>query len=181
MCVPGCARSGPARDVAARIFHGRGGGRGFAATAVTPAQAQRSFTSVIDLTHTLSPEFPTFFGMPGIAVEKRYTLKKDGANVNWWHVVEHAGTHVDAPIHYSDAGAAAETIPAEQLVVPLAVVDVSAKAARNADYAMTRAGPRRLGGASTAACPTAAASRCIRAGRSTSATRRNSPARMRPA
>jgi kynurenine formamidase len=25
--------------------------------------AQRSFTSVIDLTHTLTPEFPTFFGI----------------------------------------------------------------------------------------------------------------------
>jgi kynurenine formamidase len=110
---------------------------GFAAIAVKPALAQRSFTSVIDLTHTLTPEFPTFFGIPGIAVERRYTLKKDGANVNWWHVLEHAGTHVDAPFHYSDTGAAAETIPVDQLVVPLAVVDVSAKAARNADYAMT--------------------------------------------
>jgi kynurenine formamidase len=110
---------------------------GFAAAAVTPAQAQRSFTAVIDLTHTLSPEFPTFFGIPGITIERRYTLKKDGANVNWWHVLEHAGTHVDAPFHYSDTGAAAEMIPAAQLVVPLAVVDVSAKAARNADYAMS--------------------------------------------
>ena len=61
-----------------------------------------------------------------------------GANVNWWHVLEHAGTHLDAPFHFSDTGATLDMIPAEQLVVPLAVVDVSAKAARNADYAMTR-------------------------------------------
>jgi len=111
---------------------------GFAALAATPARAQRSFTSVIDLTHTLSPGFPTFFGTPGIAIEKRFTFKKDGANVNWWHVLEHAGTHLDAPFHYSDAGAAVDMIPAAQLVVPLAVIDVSAKAARNADYAMSR-------------------------------------------
>jgi kynurenine formamidase len=110
---------------------------GFSVTAAIPARAQRTFTSVIDLTHTLSPEFPTFFGVPGIAIERRYTFRKDGANVNWWHLVEHAGTHVDAPFHYSDAGASAETIPPEQLVVPLAVIDVAAKAARNADYAMT--------------------------------------------
>ena len=45
MCVPGCRRGGPARIVAARIFQGRGAATaGFAATAVTPARAQRSFT-----------------------------------------------------------------------------------------------------------------------------------------
>jgi kynurenine formamidase len=136
MCVPGC-REAVTRAMSRRGFFAGAAAAGFAATAVTPALAQRSFTSVIDLTHTLSPEFPTFFGVPGIAIERRYTLKKDGANVNWWHVLEHAGTHVDAPFHYSDTGAAAEMIPAEQLVVPLAVVDVAAQAARNADYAMT--------------------------------------------
>jgi kynurenine formamidase len=142
MCVPGC-RAAVTRAMSRRGFFGGAAAAGlaasagFAASAATPALAQRSFTSVIDLTHTLSPEFPTFFGIPGIAIERRYTLKKDGANVNWWHVLEHAGTHVDAPFHYSDAGAAAEMIPAGQLVVPLAVVDVAAKAARNADYAMT--------------------------------------------
>jgi kynurenine formamidase len=120
------------------FFKGATVAAGFAVIAAPPARAQRNFTSVIDLTHTLSASFPTFFGTPGITIEKRFTLKKDGANVNWWHVLEHAGTHLDAPFHYSDTGAPIDTIPAEQLVVPLAVVDVSAKAARNADYAMSR-------------------------------------------
>jgi kynurenine formamidase len=115
----------------------KGAAAGFAATAVTPAQAQRAFTAVVDLTHVLSPEFPTFFGVPGVIVEKRFTLRRDGANLNWWHVTEHAGTHVDTPLHYSDTGAAADAIPAEQLVAPLAVVDVAAKAAHDADYALT--------------------------------------------
>jgi len=92
---------------------------------------------VIDLTHTLSPEFPTFLGTPGIAIEQRYKIRKYGANVYWWHVLEHAGTHVDAPLHYSEQGLSAERIPAEQLVVPLAVVDVAAKATQNPDYALT--------------------------------------------
>ena len=136
MCVPGC-REAVQRAVSRRGFF-KGAAAGFAAIAVTPAQAQRSFSRVVDLTHTLSPEFPTFFGVPGIVMEKRYTLKKDGANVNWWHLAEHAGTHIDAPFHYSESGATVDMIPADQLVVPLAVVDVSAKAARNADYAMSR-------------------------------------------
>lgn len=136
MCVSGC-REAVHRALTRREFVAATAVAGFAAMGTMPVHARRSFTSVVDLTHTLSPEFPTFFGVPGIAIEKKYTLKKDGANVNWWHVVEHAGTHVDAPFHYSETGAAVEKIGAEQLVVPLAVVDVSAKAAHNADYAMT--------------------------------------------
>jgi kynurenine formamidase len=139
MCVPGC------EEAVHRALSRRGFFRGaavttaaFAATAVTPALAQRSFKSVVDLTHTLSPEFPTFFGVPGIEFDKKFDFKKDGFNLNWWKVVEHCGTHMDAPIHFSENGATAERIPAEQLVAPLAVVDVSAKAAGNADYAMTK-------------------------------------------
>jgi kynurenine formamidase len=109
-----------------------------AATFATHAQASRNFTTVVDLTHTLTPAFPTFFGIAGITLDRRYTLKKDGANVGWWHVLEHAGTHVDAPFHYSDAGATADKIAPEQLVVPLAVVDVADKATRNADYQLSR-------------------------------------------
>jgi kynurenine formamidase len=140
MCVPGC------EEAVHRALSRRGFFKGaaaataasFTATAVTPAQAQRSFRSVIDLTHTMSPEFPTFFGVPGIEYDKKFDFRKDGFNLNWWKIVEHAGTHMDAPIHFSESGATAEKITADQLVVPLAVIDVSAKAAQNADYAMTR-------------------------------------------
>jgi len=135
MCIPGC-REAIDRAISRRGFFG---GATAAAFAATPAQAQRSFTKVIDLTHTLSPAFPTFFGVPGIEIERRYTLRKDGANVNWWHVLEHAGTHIDAPIHYAENGAAVEAIATDQLVLPLAVVDIAAKAARNPDYALSKA------------------------------------------
>ena len=49
-----------------------------------------------------------------------------------------SGTHLDAPIHFSESGITAEKIAADTLVVPLAVIDVAAKAARNPDYEMTR-------------------------------------------
>src|SRR4051795_5384499 len=133
MCMPGC------REAVSCAMSRRGFFGGAAATvfAATPAQAQRSFTKVVDLTHTLSPAFPTFFGVPGIEIERRYTLRRDGANVNWWRVLEHAGTHVDAPLHYAEDGLAIDAIPADQLVLPVVVVDVSVKAARNADYALS--------------------------------------------
>ena len=67
---------------------------------------------MVDLTHTMSPEFPTFFGVPGIEMQKQFDFKKDGFNLNWWRIIEHAGTHLDAPIHFSENGITAEKIVA---------------------------------------------------------------------
>src|SRR6516225_6693590 len=117
------------------------------------------FTSVVDLTHTMSPEFPTFFGVPGIEMDKKFELKKDGFNLYWWRIVEHAGTHLDAPIHFSESGATVEKISADTLVVPLAGVDVAAKAAQNPDYLLTRE-DLATGRRSTVGCPRIVAWRC---------------------
>ena len=93
-----------------------------------PSAAPRTFKAVVDLTHTMSPEFPTFFGVPGIELQKQFDFKKDGFNLNWWRIIEHAGTHLDAPIHFSENGATVEKIVAGELVVPLAVIDVRKQA-----------------------------------------------------
>jgi kynurenine formamidase len=142
MCVPGCqeaVRSALSR----RGFFKGAAAAGFAATAVAPGPAQaqakrRAFTKTVDLTHVMSPEFPTFFGVPGIEMEKKFDFKKDGFNLYWWRIVEHAGTHLDAPIHFSENGATADKLGADTLVVPLAVVDVTQKAAQNPDYLLSR-------------------------------------------
>jgi kynurenine formamidase len=141
MCVPGCQEAVRAALSRRGFFRGAAAA-GFVATAVSPVQAQRapsrSFTRTVDLTHVMSPEFPTFFGVPGIEMEKKFDLKKDGFNLYWWRIIEHAGTHLDAPIHFSEAGNTVDKIPADTLVVPLAVIDVSAKAAQNPDYMLSR-------------------------------------------
>ncbi|MGH6769444.1 MAG: cyclase family protein [Xanthobacteraceae bacterium] len=139
MCVPGC------QETLHRALTRRGliaGAATFAATAATPshaASAPRRFQTVIDLTHTMSADFPTFDGMPGLAMRKFRDLKKDGYNLNFWDISEHAGTHLDAPIHFSERGMTADRIPASALVAPLAVIDVAAKAAKNPDYQLARA------------------------------------------
>lgn len=142
MCVAGCleaVRTGMSR----RNFFGRAGAAaaGFAAVATSPVAAPaapRSFETVLDLTHTLSPEFPSFFGVAGIEMERRAEFRKDGYNMNVWRLVEHSGTHLDAPIHFAETGASAEGILPDTLVVPLAVVDVSQKAEDDADYLLSR-------------------------------------------
>jgi kynurenine formamidase len=139
MCVPGCQevlRAGLSRR---RFFKGAAAASFAAVAASEPAEAvPRRFRRAVDLTHTMSPDFPTFFGVPGIELEKKFDIKKDGFNLYWWRIIEHAGTHLDAPIHFSESGITAEKIPAATLVVPLVVIDVAAKAARNTDYQLTR-------------------------------------------
>jgi kynurenine formamidase len=137
MCVPGCqeaVRSALSR----RGFFTGAAAAGFAATAVSPADAApRKFKSVVDLTHTMSPAFPTFFGVPGIELQKQFDYRKDKFNLYWWRIIEHAGTHLDAPIHFSEDGATVDKIDAAELVAPLVVVDVRRQAAQNADYLVT--------------------------------------------
>lgn len=142
MCVPGCQEAVRAALTRRGFFKGAAA-VGFSATAVTAASAAplpvpRRFRSVVDLTHTLSPEFPTFFGVPGIALQKQFDLKRDGFNLNWWRLLEHAGTHIDAPIHFSETGATLDQLAADTLVAPLAVIDVRGRAAQNADYLLSR-------------------------------------------
>ncbi len=101
MCLAGCERA--VREALTRRGFFKAAAAGFAATGVASSAAAatpKSFTTVVDLTHTMSPEFPTFNGKPGIEMQREFAIKKDGYNMYWWRVSEHAGTHMDAPIHF---------------------------------------------------------------------------------
>ncbi len=112
-----------------------------AALSVQPAAAQavRSapVSRVVDLTHTLRKDFPTFGGAPAFEMEQAMTLARDGYNVMKFTYYEHVGTHFDAPIHFTTDGATVDRIPADNLVCPLVVLDVRAKAEADNDYQAT--------------------------------------------
>jgi len=50
---------------------------------------------------------------------------------------EHGGTHMDAPIHFSEGKRAADEVPVQQLIGPAAVIDIRTQAAKDADYRLT--------------------------------------------
>jgi len=50
---------------------------------------------------------------------------------------EHGGTHLDAPVHFSQGALSVDQIPVRQLIAPAAVIDVRAKAATDPDYRLT--------------------------------------------
>ncbi|SFK21381.1 cyclase family protein [Bradyrhizobium sp. Gha] len=97
----------------------------------TPAKAgeTRSFTDVVDLTHPLYEGFPTF--------DAFLTYAKDKLNINRWMVIEHTGTHMDGPLHFSADGHSVDMLPIADLVVPLTIIDISQRAQDNPDSAVT--------------------------------------------
>ncbi|HEX6533670.1 MAG TPA: cyclase family protein [Gemmatimonadaceae bacterium] len=50
---------------------------------------------------------------------------------------EHGGTHIDAPIHFSESGHTVDEVPLGQLVGAAYVIDVSGEAARDRDYRLS--------------------------------------------
>lgn len=110
-----------------------------AALSAQPASGQpiraSGFSRVLDLTHALGPDFPTFGGQgPAIEINLELTFAKDGYNVNKLAYYEHIGTHFDAPIHFSADRPTVDQIPVEQLVCPLVVLDVRQRAEADPDY-----------------------------------------------
>ncbi len=94
------------------------------------------YQRVVDLTHTLTPTFPTFEGWRAIQVKPVWRLDSDGYNINHWSLEEHVGTHLDAPSHMSP-NRPADQLTAEELVGPLAVIDIRERAAEDADTLLT--------------------------------------------
>ena len=52
---------------------------------------------------------------------------------------EHGGTHIDAPVHFSEGNKPVDQLPVEQLIGPAIKIDVSAKAKADRDYQVNAA------------------------------------------
>ena len=109
-----------------------------AGTAITgtPAMAAGHGT-VEDMTHTLTPDFPTYFGESQFSTEQLFNYAEHSFNLFQYTVNEHTGTHIDAPLHFSEDGASVDEIEVSNLIAPLCVIDIAARAASNADAQVT--------------------------------------------
>jgi kynurenine formamidase len=143
MCPPGCLHSICEKATRRGLLKaGFALGVGAAAATAFPVAksaqaATTSFSETIDLSHALYEGFPTFSGDKWFSVEHLATFAKDKVNLNRWTIVEHSGTHMDAPIHFSADGMTADLIPISDLIVPVAVVNIAARAADNPDTSLT--------------------------------------------
>jgi len=104
---------------------------------------------VVDLTQTLSPEFPQISLPPEMGqawpfrIEEvsRYDERGPAWYWNNFSCGEHTGTHFDAPIHWISGKDlphnAVDSIPPERFIGPAFVIDCSKQAAADADFLLT--------------------------------------------
>jgi kynurenine formamidase len=102
-----------------------------------PALATRGGGGRIrDLTHVFVEGFPMYTG-PNPVAETLTTFEEDGFYSQLWTFAEHSGTHVDVPGHFVEGNRLAHELTPDELMAPLAVIDISDRAAVDPDAAVT--------------------------------------------
>jgi len=152
VCVTGPHHHhGPSVDDAGAHVHGltRRGFLGAATAAVAAGglaalpfgpPAAAAATGLLDLTYTFSESFPTFPVFTPAQRRRPYRVETNKFYCQQWELWEHQGTHLDAPAHFIAGGRKVTQIGLDELVaLPVAVVDISERAGRDADTAVMAA------------------------------------------
>lgn len=104
---------------------------------------------VIDLTHTLDPEFPVLVLPPEFGQCEPFKIEEvsryDDRGPAWYwrnfSCNEHTGTHFDAPVHWVTGkdvpNGSVDTIDPANFVRPASVMDFSKEAAADEDFILT--------------------------------------------
>lgn len=108
-----------------------------AAGGLMPLYAVLASKQFIDLTHAFGPKTPHWKGFGEMTVRTLYTIPKDGFHVEEFCHVGQWGTHVDPPAHFHTGLKSVDEIDPKDMLMPLVVLDVHDKVARNPDYTLT--------------------------------------------
>ena len=76
---------------------------------------------IYDVTLTLSPELA---GWPGDPPVEMTSIEVEGTRVSRWMLGSHAGTHVDAPVHFFAGRETVDALDPRMLLGPCRVLDV---------------------------------------------------------
>jgi kynurenine formamidase len=91
----------------------------------------------VDLTHSFAPGIPHWKGAPDERRKALYTVGKDGFHIDEYCHVGQWGTHIDPPAHFHEGLRSVDQIDPKEMLLPLVVLDVHAKVAKNPDYVLT--------------------------------------------
>ena len=97
----------------------------------------------VDLTHAFSPGIPHWHGFPDEKRETIYWYEKGHGSIGegffseTFTLVGQWGTHVDPPAHFIRGLRTVDQITLQEMVLPLAVIDVHTEAAKNPDYTLS--------------------------------------------
>jgi arylformamidase len=89
---------------------------------------------LIDVSVPLDAKLPTYPGNTPFTLEATQRMADGGSsNVSAIHMSAHAGTHVDAPRHFFDGRAGAESLPLDLLIGRTRVVEVTSRRVEASD------------------------------------------------
>lgn len=83
---------------------------------------------IVDLTHPLSDEMPVYPGLPRPSFGPIARVESDGYAMSQYQLLNHIGTHVDAPSHLVAGGDTLDEIALERLICDAVTIDVSDRA-----------------------------------------------------
>ena len=101
--------------------------------------------SFVDLTHSFSPTTPVWSGFPQATItpatdpktNRPYAIEEEGFRASVYSLVGQYGTHVDAPAHFNPDGQTLDQIPLQQMILPLAVIDMTPLIAGDPNHALS--------------------------------------------
>jgi kynurenine formamidase len=97
-------------------------------------------TRVLDLSYAISEKLVPWPGdEKWFEAKVNATVEKNGYFTRSFWMLEHYGTHLDAPAHFPPGKATVDQIPVKQLFGPAVVLDARTDSARDADYQLPAA------------------------------------------
>jgi kynurenine formamidase len=95
-------------------------------------------TRVIDLSYAISDKLVPWPGDARVfETTVNASVEKNGYFTRSFWMLEHYGTHMDAPAHFPPGTTTVDKIPAERFFAPAVVLDVRKEADRDPDYQLT--------------------------------------------
>ena len=96
-------------------------------------------TRVLDLSYAINDKLVPWPGDAKFFEAKvNASIEKNGYFTRSFWMLEHYGTHLDAPAHFPPGKTAVDQIPVKQFFGPAAVLDVRAESATDTDYLLSK-------------------------------------------
>jgi kynurenine formamidase len=97
-------------------------------------------TRVLDLSYAINDKLVPWPGdEKWFEAKVNATVEKNGYFTRSFWMLEHYGTHLDAPAHFPPGKTTVDQIPVKQLFGPAVVIDVRAEGVKDADYQLPAA------------------------------------------
>jgi len=95
-------------------------------------------TRVLDLSYAINDRLVPWPGDERVFEAKvNASVEKNGYFTRSFWMLEHYGTHLDAPAHFPPGKTTVDQIPTKQMFGPAVVMDVRAESGKDADYQLT--------------------------------------------